>query len=107
MTDDFTGLINNASCYSVNNSTSIYAYRNNVRYSYTQIGGRWYETAQQTYTNIPSSTTCYTYSDITALNTFSYMQPIFYFIAFLLGILVWTMCFWMWSKLIHWRGVRL
>lgn len=72
-----------------------------------EVGGKWLKTASQTYTNLPNNTTCFTYSDITSISTYSYMQPIFYFIAFILGILVWTMCFWMWSKLIQWRGVRL
>lgn len=107
MTDDFSELENNATCYTINNSSSIYAYRNNVRTTYTEIGGRWFKSATQTYTSLPGNAVCIAYSDITKISTYSYMQPVFYAIAFILGILVWSICFWLWSKLIQWRGVRL
>lgn len=88
MSDDFSEVITNASCYTINNQTTIYAYRNNTRYSYSQVGGKWYETATNTYTSIPVNSTCYSYANISTLSSYSYMLPIYYMIAFMLAVFV-------------------
>lgn len=88
MTDDISEIISNASCYVINNQNSIYAYRNNTRTTYTQIGGKWFKSSEQTYTNIPTNTVCYSYSDIEELNTNASFEPIFYFLSFCMVFLV-------------------
>lgn len=89
MKDDVSEIISNGSCYVINNSTTLYAYRNNIRYSYTQIGGRWIESSQQTYTNLPTNSVCYTYSDIKELNSFAVYEPILLFISFcIVGLVI-------------------
>lgn len=88
MKDDVSEIISNASCYVINNQNSIYAYRNNTRSNYTQIGGRWLKTSEQNYTNIPTNTVCYSYNDIKELNSFAVYEPILNFISFCLVFLV-------------------
>lgn len=89
MVDDFSELINNASCYVINNSSSIYAYRNNIRSNYTQIGGKWFKTSEQTYTNLPTNSVCYSYTDITGIKSFAVYEPILSFISFcLVGLVI-------------------
>lgn len=88
MKDDVSEIITNASCYVINNQSSIYAYRNNTRSNYTQIGGKWFKTSEQTYTNLPVNSVCYSYSDIEALNSNASFEPIYLFIGFCLVALV-------------------
>lgn len=83
--DDVSEVITNGSCYTINNSSTIYAYRNNIRYSYSQIGGKWFETSQQNYTNLPVNNVCYTYSDIAGLHSFAVYEPFLYLTAFILA----------------------
>ena len=86
MTDDFSELPTNASCYSISSATSIYTYRNNTRDTYTKLGAKWYKTASQTYTNLPSSSVCFSYSDITQINSNAEFYPLYYTIGFLLAV---------------------
>lgn len=104
MTDDFSDVIQNASCYTINNSTSIYAYRNNTRYSYSQISGKWYLSSQATYTSIPTSSYCYTFNDLSSINSYSYMFPVYAFIAFCLAVFVFIFAYKVfWENLVKWR----
>lgn len=103
MTDDFTNLETGASCYVLSNASTIYAYKNNTRTTYYQVGGKWYKAAAQTYTSVPSNTVCWTYSDITALNSNAEYYPIFAFMALILAIFVWFFVFRIFSRLIRWR----
>lgn len=93
--DDVSEIISNASCYVINNQNSIYAYRNNTRSNYTQIGGKWFKTSEQTYTSIPTNTVCYSYSDLKELKTNAAFEPIFYMIAFSLFLV--TVLLFRWS----------
>lgn len=86
MTDDFSELPNNATCYVVSNSTSIYTYRYNVRDTYTKMGAKWYKTATQNYTNLPTNSVCFAYSDIVQINSHVEFYPIYYTIGFLLAV---------------------
>ena len=86
MTDDFSELPNNATCYTINSTTSIYTYRNNVRDTYTKMGDKWLKTATQNYTNLPSNSVCFSYSDITAINSNAEFYPIYYTIGFLMAV---------------------
>lgn len=103
MTDDFSELVTGASCYAISNTSSIYAYKNNIRTTYSQIGGKWYKTAESEYYNIPSTTTCYSYGDITKINSNAEYFPIFEFIAIILAVFVWFVVFRLISRLIRWR----
>lgn len=103
MKDDFSEVINNASCYTLNSATSLYAYSNNIRHTYTQIGGKWYKTAETTYTNLPYNAYCLSYSSVTDLNSNAAFEPIFIFIGFVLAIFVWFIIYRLWSVLVRYR----
>lgn len=103
MTDDFTNLETGASCYVLNSATSIYAYKSNIRSSYIQVGGKWFKTSQTNYNTLPSNTICFTYSDITAINSNAAFLPIYEFIAVCLAIFVWFVVYKIISKLWRWR----
>lgn len=104
MKDDFTNIETGASCYVLNNATTIYSYKNNIRSSYVQVGGKWYKTAVQNYTNIPTNTLCWSYSDITSLNSNSVYYPIYSFIAIILAFSVWFICFKLLSRFARFKA---
>lgn len=103
MTDDFSELVKGASCYVISSSTGIYAYKGGVRSSYSQIGGKWFKTAENAYSGLPTNSVCYTYGDITKLNSKAEYFPIFEFIALCLAVFVWFFAFRLISRLIRWR----
>lgn len=105
MKDDFSELETNATCYTLNSATSIYSYRNNIRSTYTQVGGKWYKTATQSYTNLPTNTICFSYNDITGLSSNAQFSPIFEVIAFSLAVFVWFVVYRLISRLIKWRSM--
>ena len=107
MTDDISEIVTNASCYTINSQTSIYSYSGNVRRTYTQIGGKWYQTAQTTYSSFPPSSYCVSYDTISDLNSNAAFEPIYDFIALILALFVWFFVYTLWSKLILWRGGKL
>ena len=84
MTDDFSEIDQNATCYTLNSATSIYSYGDYIRYSYTQIGGKWYKTGQTSYVNLPVNTLCRTYDDITAISSKAEFAPVYAGFAFAL-----------------------
>ena len=102
MTDDFSNLETGSNCYVLNSATSIYSYKSNSRKTYT-LGGKWFHTATSTYTNIPTNTVCWSYSDITSLNSNADMYPIYMFIGFCLAVFVWFLFFWLFRRLFKWR----
>lgn len=103
MKDDISEIINNATCYTINSATSIYAYSNNIRNTYTQIGGKWYKTAETTYSYLPTSSYCVSYSNISDLNSNAAFEPIYLFIAFILAVFVWRFVYFIWSRLVRYR----
>lgn len=103
MKDDFSNIETGASCYVLNNATTIYSYKNSTRTTYVQVGGKWYKNAVSTYTNIPNNTVCWSYSDITSLNSNAQFEPLYLMIAFCLAIFVWWFVFRLVSKLFRWR----
>lgn len=103
MKDDTTSIINNAQCYVINNSSSVYAYRSNVRYTYTLIGSKWYNTAQQQYANFPTNTICFPYSDIAVINSHQVFEPIYVCIAFIFVVFVWLLWFNVFKRLTRWK----
>lgn len=86
MKDDFSEIETGASCYVLNNATSIYSYKNNIRTTYIQVGGKWYKQATTTYTNIPNNTYCWSYNDITSLNSNAAFEPLYLFIVLLIAV---------------------
>lgn len=103
MTDDFAELVTEANCYAISNTSSIYAYKNGTRATYNQIGGKWYKTAENSYTSIPSSSVCYSYADITAISSKAEFFPIYELIALALALFVWFFVFRLISRLVRWR----
>lgn len=105
MSDDFTELPTNATCYTVNSATTIYSYSNNIRDTFTQIGGKWYKTATTNYSNIPTNSVCWPYADITKLDSRAEFYPIYAAIAFVMAVFVWFVVFKLISRLIKWRSM--
>lgn len=103
MTDDFDDLETGASCYVLNNATSIYSYKSNSRKTYTLVGGKWYHTATSTYTSIPTNTVCWSYSDITELNSNADMYPVYMFISFSLAVFTYFLAWYLFRRLFKWR----
>ena len=104
MTDDFSNLETGASCYVLNNATSIYSYKNNIRTTYNQVGGKWYRSAVQNYTNLPVNSVCWSYADITALNSNAVYFPIYSYIALAIACGVWVVCFKLLSRLVRFKS---
>lgn len=104
MKDDISEIITNAQCYTLNSQTSIYSYSNNTRITYTQIGGKWYKTAQQTYTNLPVNAYCVSYNTISDISSYNYYLPIYEAIALVLALFVWFFVFKLVSKFIRWKA---
>lgn len=103
MTDDISEIETGASCYVLNNATTIYSYKSNTRKTYIQIGGKWYQNAQTTYTNIPSGTYCVNYSFLQELNSKAEYFPIYEFIALVMAVFVWFMVWFLLRKVVKWR----
>lgn len=75
--DDISQIETGASCYTISNATTLYSYKNYNRYTYTQIGGKWYKTAQSAYNTIPSNIYCVDYSVIEGLSSKAEFIPIY------------------------------
>ena len=103
MKDDFSNLETGASCYALSNTTTILSYKSGVRTTYNQVGGRWYKTAAQNYTSVPTNTVCWSYADITALNSNAVYYPFYVLVALMLSLFVWFFVFRLISKLFRWR----
>lgn len=102
MYDDVSA-IPSTGCTTINSSTSIYNYSNNVRRTYTQIGGKWYYTANQTYNTLPSNAVCVDLTDY-LLSSNSQFEPIYMFMALIVAIFVIVSClFVMFGRFIKWR----
>lgn len=103
MVDDSSQIIQNAECYTINSPTSIYSYANRVRNTYTQIGGKWYKSAESSYLTIPSGAYCVPYNNIATLSSNAEFYPIYAMIAFELAIFTWFLCWWLFRRLFKWR----
>lgn len=103
MTDNFNELETGASCYVLNNASTIYSYKGSVRKTYIQVGGKWYYTTQSTYNTIPSGAVCFSYSDITKLNSNAVFEPFLIGLSFCLAVFVWWAVFSLFSRLVRWR----
>lgn len=99
MTDDISA-IPTTGCNYISSPTVIYNYNNNIRRTYKAISGKWFFTEQTTYTQIPNSYQC---SDISSISSFSYMMPIYAFIAFVLSVCVLSAVWLSYRRLIKWR----
>lgn len=86
MKDDFSELPTNASCYAIASESVIYTYSNSVRDTYTKMGSKWLKTASSSYNIVPSNYRCFTYSDLTNINSYEVFYPFFYTIGFVLAI---------------------
>ena len=82
---------------------NMYNYSNNVRRTYTQIGGKWYYTAYQTYNTLPTNAVCVNLSEY-LLSSNSQFEPIYMFMALTVAIFVIVSClFVMLGRFIKWR----
>lgn len=104
MTDDFEELETGASCYVLNNATTIYSYKNGVRKTYIQVGGKWINTSQSDYYNTPSNTVCFSYNDITKLNSNAVFEPFLIGLSFCLAVFVWWAVFSLFKRLMRWKA---
>lgn len=104
MTDNFEDLETGASCYVLNNASTIYSYKGSVRKTYIQVGGKWHYTSQSTYNTIPSGAVCFAYSDITKLNSNAVFEPFLIGLSFCLAVFVWWAVFSIFSRLVRWRA---
>lgn len=104
MTDNFDELETGASCYVLNNATTIYSYKNGVRKTYIQVGGKWHHSTQSNYYDVPSGSVCYSYSDITKLNSNAVFEPFLIGLSFCLAVFVWWAVFSLFSRLVRWKA---
>lgn len=86
--DDISEIEKNATCYSISGPTTIYSYRNNNRFTYTQIGSKWYKTAQSTYNTLPANTMCVPYSTIENISSSAELAPFYAFCGLFISIAV-------------------
>lgn len=103
MKDDTSNIETGSSCYVVNNATTIYSYKGSIRKTYIQIGGKWFLSSQSNYYNIPDNSICWSYDDITSLNSNAEFLPIYDMIALTLAVFVWCIVFKLISRLIKWK----
>ncbi len=103
MTDDTSNIETGASCYVVNNATSIYSYKNGSRKTYVQIGGKWFLSAQTTYYSVPDNAVCWAYNDIRSLSSNAEFFPLYEFIALCLAVFVWYVVFKLITRLVKWK----
>lgn len=103
MVDDTGQIAPNADCYVINSPTSIYSYANRTRSTYTQIGGKWYKTAESDYLTIPSSAYCVPFNTIGTLSSNAQYLPIYYMIAFCLAVFTWFFAWSLFRRLFKWR----
>lgn len=99
MYDDVSA-IPTTGCNYLSSSSVIYNYYQNTRRTFVNIGGRWVQTATQSYTSIPTGYSCI---DVTTLSSNSNMLPIYYFIAFVLAVFVWFLWWFVFRRLFKWR----
>lgn len=95
MKDDISEIVENAQCYTINSATSIYAYKNNTRETYTQIGGKWKKSAQSSYNSIPVGAYCVSYSEIESINSYAMFEPLYVFNSLLVALFVIGFCIWL------------
>lgn len=102
MLDDVSD-IPTTGCTTINSQTVIYNYSNNIRRTYTQIGGKWVYTAQTTYTSLPNNSVCVDLSDY-ALSSYGYFYPFYMFMALCVALFVLCSCFLvMFGRFLKWR----
>lgn len=103
MVDDTSQVVQNAECYTINSATSLYSYSNRVRSTYTQIGGKWYKSAESTYITIPTGAYCVDFDTVATLSSNSQYYPIYLMIAFMLAVFTWFFAWSLFRRLFRWR----
>lgn len=103
MVDDTSQVQKNAECYTINSATSIYSYSNRVRSTYTQIGGKWYKTAESSYLNLPTGAYCVDFNTISTLSSNAQFFPLYLSVAFALAVFVWFFAWSLFRRLFVWR----
>ena len=103
MKDDFSELINNASCYYISSENSLYAFRNSLRYRYAKLGAKWYLAEVSNYNIINSGYNCRSYDDIVNINSNVAFEPIFVFIALICVIFTYWLWFNVFKRITKWK----
>lgn len=91
--DDISNIETGASCYVLNSSTSIYAYKGNTRKTYSEIGGKWFLSAESTYNTIPSNAVCWSYSSLEQLSHYAYIEPVYFSFALIFSLFIFIFAF--------------
>lgn len=99
MTDDFSA-VPSGGCNSFNSATSMYHYANNIRQTYTNFGGKWVKTAENSYYSIPDNVVCVDVSSIDSNATF---EPVYMFFAYVLVFSVIGLFWYVIRRLLLWR----
>lgn len=86
--DDISNIETGASCYVLNSATSIYSYKGNTRKTYSEIGGKWYLSAESAYNAIPGNAVCWSYTSLEQLSHYAYVEPIYYSFALIFSLFV-------------------
>ena len=86
--DDISNIETGASCYVLNSATSIYSYKGNTRKTYSEIGGKWYLSAESAYNIIPGNAVCWSYTSLEQLSHYAYVEPIYYSFALIFSLFV-------------------
>lgn len=103
MKDDFSELIDNASCYYISSESSIYAFRGNVRYRYTKLGAKWLYTEASSYNTFNSGYNCRSYDDIVSINSNVGFEPIYVFIALICVVFTYWLWFNIFKRITKWK----
>lgn len=99
MTDDVSE-IPTTGCNVVYSDSSIRNYSQNTRRDYVRLGRKWYLYSTSSYVNVPSGINCV---DIANVNSFPFMFPVYMFIAFVLVIVVYSLWWFVFKRILRWR----
>lgn len=99
MTDDFSEVVSGG-CNVFTSPSNMYNYSRNIRRTYTNIGGKWIYTAEQTYSSLPNNYVCV---DISGISSNSEWYPLYGFIAFSLVVFLIFMFWAVIKRLLLWR----
>lgn len=102
MKDDVSS-IPSTGCTVISNSTTIYNYSNNTRRTYTEIGGKWYITAEAYYSTIPSGAYCIDLDEY-SLKSYAVYEPFYIFMSLTIALFILITCVKvMFGRFIKWR----
>lgn len=99
MSDDTSAIDSNA-CNVLSRSDTLYSYSQGVRRTFVENGGKWYYQGSTPYSVVPDSASCI---DVSELNTYAFMWPVYYAIAGIMVFISVWMFFGLIRRLVRWR----